>query len=138
LQAFNEHFADFEQAGAEILAITGEKPEHFGKSGPDLQQLSFPVLFDDGFAVMKQYGIVYELTPELAKFYKDKGLDLAEANGTEQATLPMPSVYVLRPDGSIKAAWVEVDHTVRPEIDEVLDAVKEIDEGQEGVQNSGS
>jgi peroxiredoxin len=131
LQAFNTHFAEFDQAGAEILAVTGEKPEHFGKVAPGLQQLYFPVLFDDGFSVMRQYGIVYELTPELAKFYKDKGLDLTVANGTDKPTLPMPAVYVVQPDGRIKAAWVEVDHTVRPEIDEVLDAVKEIDEGEE-------
>ena len=53
-------------------------------------------------------------------------LDLAEANGTEAATLPLPSVYVVRPDGTIAAAWVEVDHTVRPEVDEVLDAVQSL------------
>lgn len=130
MQAFNSHFADFKQAGAEIIAITGEKPEHFGVTGKKLQQLEFPVLFDNDFAVMKQYGIVYQLTPELAKFYKSKGLDLTVANGTDKPTLPMPSVYVVQPDGKIKAAWVEADHTQRPEIDEVLDAVKEIDEGE--------
>ena len=123
MQAFNEQYHEFKAAGSQIIAITGERPEHFGQAAPNLEQLRFPVCFDEGFAVMRQYGIVYELTPALNQLYLDFGLDLALANNTEKPTLVLPAVYVIRQDGRVKSHWLELDHTTRVEVGTVLGAV---------------
>ena len=125
MQAFDAHYQEFANAGAQIVAITGELPDHFMESAPGLGSLQFPIGFDDQFRSIHDYGLAYEPNPELTEMFMQRGLDLIAANGG-MPMLPMPAVYVVTPDGIISHAWISPDHTVRPEVEEVLEAVKSL------------
>ena len=128
MQAFDAHAQEFADAGAEIIAITGELPDHFMESAPGLGQLSFPICWDDQFRTILDYGLAYEPNPELAEMFMQRGLDLAAANGG-MPMLPLPAIFIVKPDGVIAERWVSPDHTVRPEVEEVLEAVKSLGVG---------
>jgi len=59
------------------------------------------------------------------QIYLDAGLDLAQINGTEKAILPLPAIYVLRPDGVIWSHWLALDYTNRVDPFVVLEALRE-------------
>ena len=113
---------EFEAVGAYVLAITGEQPGHFEQTGANLD-IGFRLAYDEGLEVMQQYGLVYELSEALDGVYSEFGLDIAAANGTQTAMLPIPATYIIDFDGTVAAAWLNLDHTTRPEVDEVLDAL---------------
>ncbi len=52
------------------------------------------------------------------------GVDLSKFNGDNSWELPMPATFVVARDGLIRWASVDADYTVRPEPDQVLDAVR--------------
>jgi peroxiredoxin len=74
--------------------------------------------------VAKQFGLVFPLSQPLREVYGKFGIDLAKFNGDDSWTLPMPASYVIDGSGTIRYANVEPDHTVRPEPEELVKAVR--------------
>ncbi len=52
------------------------------------------------------------------------GVDLPRFNGDNSWELPMPATFVVDRDGIIRWASVDPDYTVRPEPEQVLEAVR--------------
>lgn len=109
-----------EAAGARILALTPE-------TGPwplRLQQRdasAFEVLSDIDFGVGLAAGLVFKIPP----LYRARvqGLDLALRQGNAAWCLPVPAVYIIRPDGVVAWRFADVDFSRRPEPDEILAAL---------------
>lgn len=72
----------------------------------------------------RQFGLVFTLAPALREAYGKFGIDLARYNGDDSWTLPMPASYVIDRGGTIRYANVDPDHTVRPEPEELVRALK--------------
>ena len=51
-------------------------------------------------------------------------LDLPTFNGDDSWTLPMPSRFIVDQKGVIRAADVNLDHTVRPEPDTAIEVLR--------------
>ena len=105
----------------------GQNPELPDKSlsTSEKNALSFEVLSDIGNQVAHQYGIVFELIPELAKAYQN-GFDLHGYNGDQTNALPLAATYVIDRQGTIRYAFLDADYRNRAEPAEILEALKSL------------
>ncbi|MEM1254723.1 MAG: peroxiredoxin-like family protein [Cyanobacteria bacterium P01_H01_bin.21] len=125
LRAFQALLPEFKQAGANLVAISPELPDH-SLSVSEKHSLEFAVLSDVGNRVSRQYGLVFTLDESLRPIYKNFGIDVSASNGDESYELPLPATYVIEPSGRIRYAFAEADYTQRAEPQDVLAVVKEL------------
>ena len=110
-----------------MAAISPQKPE-YSLSMAQKHELGFEVLSDEGNRVAREYGLVFELAPALKELYKTKfQTDLAEYNADGTYELPLPGTFIVRPDGIISFAFVEVDYTQRMEPSDILEQLRKIE-----------
>ena len=81
---------------------------------------------DPGNLIAKAYGLVHTLPEDLRKIYLQFGIDLPKHNGDDTWTLPLPARYIIDRKGIVRYAEVNVDHTVRPEPESTIAALKEL------------
>lgn len=120
-----ERLNEFRREGAHLVAVSSNPPD----SSLTLKQkhdLDFHVLSDSGYVVMRRFGVVYELTPELDSLYANFGRDLRGLQKTEKAELPLAATYVIDRNGIIRYAYLDVDYTRRAEPDSVLAALRRV------------
>ncbi len=82
--------------------------------------LGFDILYDQNLSLSDTFGLTFTLSEALAALYLSFGIDLPEANGTDDWRLPMPARYVMNEEGLILHAEVNPDYTRRPEPAEIL------------------
>ncbi len=125
LMALQRSYPQIKNIGAQLVAISPEKPEKaevsVGKHG-----LSFEVLSDAGNKVARQFGLVFTLDKTLQPLYLKAGNDLPAYNGDESWEIPLPVTYVVDRDGTIAHAFVDPDYTKRLDPLEIIKAVKEM------------
>jgi len=119
LQAIEGVAGEIRAHRATLVAISPQSAANNRKSIRD-NQLSFPLLEDQGGAVAAAFGLRFRLPDDLIAVYKGFGNDLAVVNGEPSWTLPMPARYVIAPDGVVAYAEVNPDYTRRPEPGELL------------------
>lgn len=125
LQALKRTLADFKSQGATLVAISPMTIEQVRESAEGSSP-DFEVVSDPGNAVARQYGLVYEVDPELSGAFNAFGLNLKTMNGDDEELLPIPATYVVAPDGKIVYSYVDPDFTRRAEPADVLAALKSI------------
>ncbi|MEO1744047.1 MAG: peroxiredoxin-like family protein, partial [Cyanobacteria bacterium J06629_9] len=121
---FQQLLPEFKQAGAQLVAISPELPDH-SLSVTEKNELEFAVLSDVGNKVAKDYGLVFTLDPTLRPIYEKFGIDVPASNGDDSYELPMPATYVIDQSGNIRFAFADADYTKRAEPQAVLAVVKQ-------------
>ncbi|HIG75385.1 MAG TPA: AhpC/TSA family protein [Bacteroidetes bacterium] len=125
LRDYQERLGEIEARGATLVAISPQIPDS-SLSMQEKNDLAFPVLSDIGGEVSDAYGLTFQVDAATRERYQAVGVDLAEANGTDAWELPVPGTYVIAPDGTIRAAFVEADYTQRASVQQILDALARV------------
>jgi len=120
LRTFGLRAADFSQHGARLVAVSPQTPDN-SLTMAEKHSLEFPVLSDEGGAVIGTYGLKYEVTAH--ELYKAGGADLDTFNGEGRWILPAPAVFVVDREGIVRFVSVNGDYTQRAEPDEALAAL---------------
>jgi len=123
MQALQAALPEIEQAGASLIAIAPELPEHAGQTR-DKGNLTFPLLHDRDNTLARQCGLVFTLADMLRPVYEGFGIDLQKSQGNDSFELPVPATYIVRPNGVIAFAFVDVDYTRRVEPDRIVEILK--------------
>jgi len=113
LHALQEELANFKANGAQLIALTPELPDE-SISTSEKHELEFEVLSDVGNQVAKEYGIVFQLTDEVAEMY-NQSFDLNNHNGDESNELPLAATYIVNENGEIVYAFLDADYRNRAE-----------------------
>lgn len=123
LRALQHSLPAFGRYGAQLIAVTPQQPD---KSAAQIDKdgLPFEVLSDMDSAVMKAYGLYYELDPELAEVYLSHDLNVAEYNGEGRNVLPVPGTFIIDTRGVIRAVHADVDYKQRMEPEAILKAIE--------------
>ena len=119
LQALEAARPDIEARGASLIAISQQTAANSRKSQRS-NNLGFPIVGDKGGELASEFGLRWNLPPDLQAVHKQLGADLTVFNGEGSWTLPMPARYVIAPDGIIAYAEVNADYTRRPEPSDVF------------------
>ena len=125
LRDYQERLGEIEARGATLVAISPQIPDS-SLSMQEKNDLAFPVLSDIGGEVSDAYGLTFQVDAATRERYQAVGVDLVEANGTDAWELPVPGTYVIAPDGTIRAAFVEADYTQRASVQQILDALARV------------
>ncbi|MEZ5162660.1 MAG: peroxiredoxin-like family protein [Fimbriimonadaceae bacterium] len=115
---------DLKEMGAQIVAISPDKPEDL-KVSIDKNELAYTLFSDSSAEAMKAFGVAFRLDDETFGMYKERfNIDLERSSGQNHHILPVPSVYVVNGKGEIKFAHNDPNYRVRLEADKVLAAAK--------------
>ena len=119
LKALEEALPLIKKAGANLVAISPQKPTNSRKAARELG-LTFPLLWDDGGAVAEAFGVRFNFPTDLRQVYAALGVDLERINGNAAWSLPMPGRFVVERNGVISFAESDPDYRVRPNPDHVV------------------
>ena len=86
--------------------------------------LTFDILSDPGNKLAEKFGLIWDFPDDLRQVYTAFGIDLERFNSDGRWRLPMPARYVVSQDSVIRSADVSPDHTIRPEPDETVEFLR--------------
>jgi peroxiredoxin len=123
MEAMNLVLPQIEQAGATLIAISPQtvKQSFFMH---DQHKLRFPLLFDAGSKVARQFGLTYRVPSFQEAVYRRAFVNLPFTNGDESWELPIPATYMLDRDGAVLYASANEDYTERPEPTEIAEILQ--------------
>lgn len=124
LHYLQDKLPEIKTEGATLLALTPELPDN-SLNTSEKNNLEFSVLSDVGNVIGKNYGVVFELTPEVATIYNN-GFGLNEKNGDASNQLPLAATYVIDTNGIIQYAFLDADYTKRAEVSEIIAALRKL------------
>lgn len=106
--------------GATLLAITPEQAEGIAKT-TEKTKATYSILHDEGLKIMKAYDVAFELQENTITRYKNAGLDVEKNNGENGRFLPVPAVFVVDQEQTVRYRFFESDYKKRPSVKEILD-----------------
>lgn len=124
LHAYQDFLPDFKRYGAELVAVSPEKPG-YALSTKEKIGLDFDVLSDVGNVIAKEYGLVYTIPSKVARLM-EKTFHLSYYNGDDSNELPLAVTFIIDTDGIIKYAFVTPDFRKRAEPSEVVSVLREL------------
>jgi peroxiredoxin len=108
------------------VAISPQAVKH-NRAMQEEKNLTFEILSDPGNKTADRYGIKYQMPEDLIKVYTQFGIDVPKHNGDDSWTLPLAARLIISPDMSIFDAQIGADYTVRPEPEDTLEKLKNMD-----------
>ena len=124
LHYLQEKLPEFKKAGATLIALTPEVPDK-SLSTSEKNDLEFNVLSDVNNVVGKEYGVVFQLTMDVASIY-EAGFGLSEYNGNKNNELPLAATYVIDKNGIIQYAFLDSDYRNRAEPSAIINALQKL------------
>ena len=113
---------NFNANNTTLIALTPELPDE-SISTAEKHALQFEVLSDIGNIVAKQYGIVFELTSEVAAMY-NQAFELNNHNGDSSNELPLAATYIINENKEIVYAFLDADYRNRAEPSDLTDFLR--------------
>jgi peroxiredoxin len=123
LDALQEVVGEIKRLGATLVAISPQQVEH-NLAMQQEKNLQFEMLSDPGNTVAESYRLLYQLPEELQQVYMQFDLNLPMYNNDESWILPLASRFIIDQEQIIRFAAISNDHTVRPEPEETLNALR--------------
>jgi peroxiredoxin len=107
--------------GAELIAISPETQEGIGKT-VEKTKAAYSIISDSGAKIMKAYDVAYRVDDKALARYKSFDIDLSATNGQnpKNTSLPVPAVYIISKEGTIKYRYFNEDYKKRPSVKEIL------------------
>jgi peroxiredoxin len=107
-----------DEAGWQVLAISPDKPEQLARTA-ESDQLTFPLLSDSDAAAIKAFGLAFQASASQFKTLEDY-------SGATHHAIPIPAVYLVGTDGTVKFVHHDPDYKVRMNPSEVLDKARSL------------
>jgi peroxiredoxin len=123
LHALAAALPELSRLGCSLVALT---PETGGRALGAKRKygLNYEILADVDLEIAMAFGIVFKVPPLYASLLRSAGIDLAERSGNPAWFLPIPATFLVRPDGIIARAWVNIDFTQRAEPGDIVQAAR--------------
>ena len=126
LENLNHYIDDIKKLGAQLIAISPEKPE-YSKKIIAMQKLNFDIFWDQGNMIAEKVGLKFNIPEDLKILYRDYfSTNLKLYHGDDDWSLPMPARFILDTHGEIHYAESSVDYTKRPDPDDLIKVLKNV------------
>lgn len=106
--------------GATLLAISPEKPESISKT-IEKTKAEFSVIHDKDLKIMKAYNVAFEMEENTVTRYRNSNIDIEKINGDNGRFLPIPAVYIIDQESTVRYRFFESDYRKRPSVKDLLD-----------------
>ncbi|HXB46414.1 MAG TPA: redoxin domain-containing protein [Streptosporangiaceae bacterium] len=125
LRSLQRWLPDIEALGASLVAISPEMPDRTLMTVQS-DALTFPVLFDKGNEVARQFRLTHQIDPQVVRYQLGNGNDVAAYNGMDTAEVPLPATYVIGADGVVRYAFVDADYTRRADPEVLVGVLRDL------------
>jgi len=125
LRSLQRWLPDIEALGASLVAISPEMPDRTLMTVQS-NALTFPVLFDKGNEVARQFRLTHQIDPQVVRYQLGNGNDVAAYNGMDTAEVPLPATYVIGADGVVRYAFVDADYTRRADPEVLVGVLRDL------------
>lgn len=98
--------------GVRVIGISPDRPEKLTDS-VGKHRLTFTLLSDSSMCAAQAFGVAFKVDDVTIERYRAMKLDLEGDSGEKHHLLPVPSVFVLDPDGTIRFSYVNPNYKVR-------------------------
>jgi len=109
--------------GYQIIAVSSDRPSKMRETY-EKYQYKFEVYSDSSATASAAFGIAFKVADDYVERVKSFNIDLEAASGNKQHILPVPSVFIVDPDGMIKFEYVNPNYKVRIHPEVLLAAAK--------------
>lgn len=106
--------------GATLIAVSPELPDNVSKT-VEKSKAEYSILYDEGLKIMKAYDVEFEVPENTITRYRNAGLDIEKANGSNGKYLPVPAVYIIDKESTVIYRFFELDYKKRPSVKDLLD-----------------
>ncbi len=120
LQQIEEEIVDL---GYQILAISADHPGALTATSSE-SEISYTLLSDKMMEASKAFGLAFKVDPATVSRYKEVGIDLNRNSGDGNYLLPVPAVFIVDEQGTIKFSYVNPDYKQRIDGDVLLTAAR--------------
>jgi len=126
LKNFEQNANEIRDLGAEIIAVSIDKPEHVAEI-VEKQTLSFAVISNPDAKIIRSYNLLYAVPPALRQRYLDHNLDLKTYSGRDDGVIAVPAIFVINKKGKIIFSYANEDYKVRAEPEEVIRVLEKLE-----------
>lgn len=127
----NAHFAELAKAetelqklGVKIVAISPDLPSELVKT-KDKNKVGYQLYSDSKADAAKKFGIAFRVDDQTFTMYRDRfKIDLEKSSGETHHILPVPSVFLMDEEGTIRFMFSNPDYKVRLKAADLLDAAR--------------
>ena len=131
LEVWRDLYPRVRQRGALLVAVS---PQTIRQSDFTVQQhhVQFPVLQDANCGLAEQFGIAHPLSQSMQRYYRSILVNIPFIHSGRSVMapvddavwkLPLPATFVINRDGLVTFAEAHADFRVRPEPEDVLNAI---------------
>ncbi|HSI00563.1 MAG TPA: peroxiredoxin-like family protein [Reyranella sp.] len=125
--ALEEARPAIESLGAQAVGIMPEGAEQIAATVRQ-RGIGYLMLSDPANLYARTCGLAYELSPNHIRIHRERGRNFPALHGDTQWRLPVPAVFVVRPDARVAFAFADVDPARWPDPEELiasLDALRD-------------
>ena len=122
LHAYQKRLPEIRAKGAQLIAITPEKPDLTAKMQNE-KKYEFTVLTDPKNHLAKKLGLAFKLPNNLKKLYLTFGINLEKSQGNASWELPVPATFVIDKSSKVLFSYIDVDYKQRADINKILDVL---------------
>ncbi len=131
LETWRDFLPEVREAGALLVAISPQTQRQ-NSFASEQHHLPFPLLSDREADLATRFGISYTVPEQARAYFRSILVNIPFANSGESYDkapdrawrLPLPATFLLRQDGTIAFADAHADFRVRPDPEEVLEALR--------------
>lgn len=113
---------DIAAAGYQIVAISADRPDDVKKFAAK-KEFPYLLLSDSDMSTARQFGVAFKLDDATLERYQGFGIKLEDTQGHAHNSLPVPTFYLIDPDGTITFEYHNPDYKVRISKDAILEAI---------------
>ena len=110
---------EINNAGANLVLISPQLPSKSAELKAT-NNYDYPILYDKGNEVAKNFGIAFTLAESLRPIHKAFEMDIPAHNGDESFGLPVPATYVINKNNQITYSSVNPNWMERAEPSEYI------------------
>lgn len=112
-----------EKKGAQVIAISPEKPEYLNKM-EEKSGVEFTLLYDEDYTIADAYDVTFNPSGSQRLMYNVVlGAKLKKTHSDESQRLPIPATYIIGQDGKIIWRQFDPDYKNRSSVKEILNAL---------------
>ncbi|MEX0887324.1 MAG: peroxiredoxin-like family protein [Phycisphaeraceae bacterium] len=125
LRSLAEAEDELDAMGVRIVALSPDRPARLAETPADLD-MGYVLLSDSPMTLTRAFGLAFRMTDADVARYAEQGLDLREHSGESHQLLPVPAVYLVDRDGTIRFAHWNPDYTSRLSREEIVEAARRV------------
>ena len=131
LEVLQENFETLSELGATVVAVSTQNNDKLLRHANE-HDLSFHLVSDRREEITSLFGLVVKISDELSHVFKEvQGIKLAKHHGKSAPEIALPATFVIDRTGTIVYAHFSEDMHGRPEMNEVIQAIKRVNIDQQ-------